>query len=200
MCWKKFDHKGRTNSLICASGGEGTGCKISLSLITHAKMRWSRVQKDETTLPSLLQSSSFNHGAERRGLAHTKARMRIKHPWEKTLARKRSYTERVEEAGGWVISPSTGANKTRQRLLPVTRHDCHQGTAFRKSESKTGAFQPEQIPTWSSALTIRSNWFNNPDQTVIKEKKINNSGCPNPILILVQYEPRNKHWIILHMI
>lgn len=149
MCWKKFNHKGRTNSLERASRGKVRGNKTFFSLITHVNTRWSWVQKDETTLPSLLQASSFNHGAERRGLAHTKARMRIEHPWEKTLARKKSYTERVEEAGGWVISPSTRANKTRQRLLPVTRHDCHRGTTLLKSESKE---RPERNPDISLSI------------------------------------------------
>lgn len=146
-CWKKFDHKGRTNSFMSASGRKVKGCNFfSLSHYScQYEMEPSAKGWDNTS--SLLQPSSFNHGAERRGLAHTKARMRIEHAWEKTLARNRSYTEWEEEAGGWVISPSTRANKTRQRLLPVTRHDCHQGTTFLKYKSKTGgAFQPEPNP------------------------------------------------------
>lgn len=134
---QKFHHKGWINSLIHASGGKAGGHKIFFTLIIHANTRWSRVQKDETKLPSLLQPSSFTHRAERRGLAHTKARLSIKHPWEKTLARKQSYTE----GGGGAELSARQPGKTRRVsschpwLVMTVTYTQH----FLKSESKTSS-------------------------------------------------------------
>lgn len=75
------------------------------------------MHRDETTLPSLLQPSAFNtHGAGKVGLACTKARIWIKHSWEKTLARKKSDTVRVEKAGGLSNQPVDQGKQDRSAV------------------------------------------------------------------------------------